>query len=1049
MLNEQQLEQHCIGWFQEAGWQFVHGPEIAPEGIHPERADYRQVILRDRLLAALARINPHMPAAALEQAAHAVHTLSAPQLVVRNRSFHRLLLSGVALEFADGEAKKTDLVHLIDFANPQLNEFVVINQFTVAGSKQPRRPDLVAFINGLPLAVIELKNPANEHTDVWDAFNQLQTYKDEISALFNSNVALVVSDGWTARVGSLTANAERMLPWRTLANEDDRPCVQLELETVVRGFFAPELFLDYIRHFVLFEQDGDAVIKKIAGYHQFHAVREAVRATVIAASSPAKGVLEVREERATYGKEVKPGSRKAGVVWHTQGSGKSITMACYAGKLLQQAQMKNPTLVVVTDRNDLDGQLFATFCAAADLLKTTPLQAGSRDELREMLASRQAGGIIFTTVQKFALLDAEDEHPLLSERANIVVISDEAHRSQYGMKGRLVQKSGRYVFGYAKHLRDALKNATFIGFTGTPIALEDKDTRAVFGDYVSIYDIQDAVDDGATVPIFYESRLARLDVKQSEIDALNAQVDEVVEDEEDLASREKTKSDWAALEKLVGAAPRLAQVAKDLVEHFETRSAVLEGKAMIVGMSRDICAQLYTAIVTLRPHWHDDDPEKGAIKVVMTGSAADKELLQPHLTSRQVKKRLETRFKDASDPFKLVIVRDMWLTGFDAPCCHTMYVDKPMKGHNLMQAIARVNRVFKNKPGGLVVDYIGIASELKAALKTYTEAKGKGDPTHNAAEALAVLLEKMDVVRGMMHGCDYSGFETRAAALLVPCANHLLGLKDGKSRFLDTMVAVAKAYSLCGTLDEAAALRKEIAFFAAIKAAIAKYTTVDKKRSTAEQNSALKQILDNAIVADGVADIFALAGLDKPNIGLLSDEFLQDVRQMESRNLAVELLEKLLRDEIKARARNNVVQEKKYGERLLETLRKYHNRAIETAQVIEELIQMAKEFQAVLEREAALGLGQDEIAFYDALANNESAVRELGDDILKKIAVEITEKLRASTTVDWQVRESVRARLRILVRRCLQKWKYPPDSQADAVELVLKQAESLSNEWSQ
>ena len=1047
MLNEQQLEQHCIGWFQEAGWQFVHGPEIAPEGIHPERADYRQVILRDRLLAALARINPHMPAAALEQAVHAVHTLSAPQMVVRNRSFHRLLLSGVALEFADGEAKKTDLVHLIDFANPQLNEFAVINQFTVAGSKQPRRPDLVAFINGLPLAVIELKNPANEHTDVWDAFNQLQTYKDEISALFNSNVALVVSDGWTARVGSLTANAERMLPWRTLANEDDRPCVQLELETVVRGFFAPELFLDYIRHFVLFEQDGDAVIKKIAGYHQFHAVREAVRATVIAASSPAKGVLEVREERATYGKEVKPGSRKAGVVWHTQGSGKSITMACYAGKLLQQAQMKNPTLVVVTDRNDLDGQLFATFCAAADLLKTTPLQAGSRDELREMLASRQAGGIIFTTVQKFALLDAEDEHPLLSERANIVVISDEAHRSQYGTKGRFDEKTGRYVFGYAKHLRDALKNATFIGFTGTPIALEDKDTRAVFGDYVSIYDIQDAVDDGATVPIYYESRLAKLDVRQAEIDALNALVDEVVEDEEDIASREKTKSEWAALEKLVGAEPRLAQVAEDLVAHFETRSATLDGKAMIVCMSRDICARLYQAITALRPDWHDADPEKGAIKVVMTGSAADKPLLQPHLTSKQVKKRLEKRFKDVHDPLRLVIVRDMWLTGFDAPCCHTMYVDKPMKGHNLMQAIARVNRVFKNKPGGLVVDYIGIANELKAALKTYTEAKGKGDPTHNATEALAVLLEKLDVVRGLMHGCDYSAFETQATALLLPCANHLLGLKDGKARFLDTMTALGKAYALCGTLDEAAALRKEIAFFSAIKAALAKFTMVDKKRTTADQHSALKQILDNAIVADGVADIFALAGLDKPNIGLLSDEFLEDVRQMKTRNLAVELLEKLLRDEIKARARNNVVQEKKYGDRLLETLRKYHNRAIETSQVMEELIQMAKEFQAVLEREAALGLGRDEIAFYDALAHNESAVRELGDETLKKIAVEITEKLRVSTTVDWQVRESVRARLRILVRRCLQKWKYPPDQQPDAVELVLQQAQALSEAW--
>ncbi|WP_407276785.1 type I restriction endonuclease subunit R [Halothiobacillus sp. DCM-1] len=1059
-MNEQQLEDLCIGWFQETGWQFVHGPDIAPDGANPERADYRQVILRDRLLAALARINPHIPTSALEQAVHVVQTISEPQAVVRNRHFHRLLLSGVAVEFepsppaplplAGEGGKKTDLVHLIDFANPQRNEFLVINQFTVTGTKQPRRPDLVAFINGLPLAVIELKNPANEQTDVWDAFNQLQTYKDEISDLFDSNEAVVVSDGWTARVGSLTANAERMLPWRTIANEDNRPRLQLELETVVRGFFAPELFLDYVRHFVLFEQDGDAVIKKIAGYHQFHAVREAVRATVIAASSPDKGLLEVREERATYGKEVKPGSRKAGVVWHTQGSGKSITMACFAGKLLQQPEMKNPTLVVVTDRNDLDGQLFATFCAASDLLKTTPLQAGSRDELREMLASRQAGGIIFTTVQKFALLDEEEEHPLLSDRANIVVISDEAHRSQYGTKGRFDEKTGKYVFGYAKHLRDALKNATFIGFTGTPIALEDKDTRAVFGDYVSIYDIQDAVDDGATVPIYYESRLARLDVKQAEIDALNEQVEEVVEDEEDIASREKTKSEWAALEKLVGAEPRLAQVAKDLVEHFETRSATLDGKAMIVCMSRDICAQLYKAIVNLRPDWHDDDPEKGAIKVVMTGSAADKELLQPHLYSKQVKKRLEKRFKDAKDALKLVIVRDMWLTGFDAPCCHTMYVDKPMKGHNLMQAIARVNRVFKNKPGGLVVDYIGIANELKAALKTYTEAKGKGDPTHNAAEALAVLLEKMDIMRGMMHGCDYSGFETNAAALLVPCANHLLGLKDGKQRFLDTMVAVAKAYSLCGTLDEAATLRKEIAFFSAIKAAITKFTMVDKKRSNEEKNSALKQILDNAIVADGVADIFALAGLDKPNIGLLSDEFLEDVRQMESRNLAVELLEKLLRDEIKARARNNVVQEKKYGDRLLETLRKYHNRAIETAQVIEELIQMAKEFQAVLEREAALGLGQDEIAFYDALANNESAVRELGDDILKKIAIEITEKLRASTTVDWQVRESVRARLRILVRRTLQKWKYPPPGpgEEDAVELVLKQAESLSNEWS-
>ncbi|WP_368647662.1 type I restriction endonuclease subunit R [Castellaniella ginsengisoli] len=1047
-VTEQQLEDAAIGWFGELGWQYVNGPGIAPDGDSPARTDYRQTVLRERLLAALSRINPHVPAAALEQAAHELLTVSEPLLIARNRRVHRLLLSGIPVEFSEGEEKRTDLVNLIDFANPRNNDFLLVSQFTVTGTKQPRRPDLVTFVNGLPLVVIELKNPANEQTDIWDAFNQIQTYKEEIGDLFNTNVAVVVSDGFTARLGSLTANQERMQPWRAIANEDDRPLLEFELETLVRGFFEPALFLDYVRHFVLFEQDADQIIKKIAGYHQFHAVREAVRATVIAASNPNKGLLEVQEPRATYGKEVQPGSRKAGVVWHTQGSGKSITMACYAGKLLQQPEMKNPTLVVVTDRNDLDGQLFGTFCAAEDLLRQTPVQAGSREELREMLASREAGGIIFTTVQKFALLDDEEQHPLLSGRSNIVVISDEAHRSQYGMKGRLDTKTGKYVFGYAKHMRDALANATFIGFTGTPIALEDKDTRAVFGDYVSIYDIQDAVDDGATVPIYYESRLAKLDVNQAEIDALNAQVDEVIEDEEDITAREKTKSDWAALTKLVGAQPRLEQVAADLVQHFETRTATLEGKAMIVCMSRDICAELYNAIVALRPDWHDAEAEKGAIKVIMTGSAADKPLLQPHLYSQQVKKRLEKRFKDPADPLKLVIVRDMWLTGFDAPCCHTMYVDKPMKGHNLMQAIARVNRVFRNKPGGLVVDYIGIANELKAALKTYTESKGRGDPAHNAVEALAVLLEKLDIVRGLMHGFDYSGFETDAMKLLVPVANHILGLKDGKQRFLDAILAVSKAFSLCSTLDEAAALRTEIAFFAAVKAAIVKFTTVDRKRTNADKNSALKQILDNAIVADGVADIFELAGLDKPDIGLLSDEFLEEVRQMKSRNLAVELLEKLLRDEIKARARNNVVQEKKYGDRLLETLRKYHNRAVETAQVIEELIQMAKDFQAALEREAALGLNPDEVAFYDALANNESAVRELGDDILKKIAVEITEKLRNSTTVDWQVRESVRAKLRILVRRTLQRWKYPPDQQPEAVELVLEQAALLSNAWS-
>lgn len=675
------------------------------------------------------------------------------------------------------------------------------------------------------------------------------------------------------------------------------------------------------------------------------------------------------------------------------------------------------------------------------------MQAGSRDELRELLEAKRSGGIIFTTVQKFSLLNGEENHPTLSTRSNIVVISDEAHRSQYGMKARLDTETGKYVYGYAKHMRDAIPNASFIGFTGTPISLADKDTRAVFGDYVSIYDIQDAVDDGATVKIYYESRLAKLDIDHEAIEELNREVEEIIEDEEDISLREKTKSKWATLEKLVGAEPRIKEVAKDLVNHFEIRTSTIPGKAMIVCMSREICAFMYNAITALRPDWHDDDPEKGAIKVVMTGSASDRELLRPHIYSKQVKKRLEKRFKDADDSLQLVIVRDMWLTGFDVPCCHTMYTDKPMRGHSLMQAIARVNRVFKDKPGGLVVDYIGIGNELKQALKIYADSKGKGTPTLLAQEAFAVLFEKLEVVRAMFHRFDYSDYETNALILLPMAANHVLGIEDGKKRFLDAMTAITKAYALCSTLDETAPLKKEIAFLSAIKAVIIKHTTVDKKRTEEEKNSILKQILDNAVIAEGVADIFELAGLDKPNINLLSDEFLEDVRKMKSRNLAVELLEKLLRDMVKARTRNNVVQEMKYGERLLETLRKYHNRAIETAQVIEELIQMAKDFQAAMKREEELGLKPDEIAFYDALANNESALRELGDDTLKKIALELTEKLRASTTVDWQVRDSVRAKMRNMIRRLLKKYKYPPDERDDAIDLVLRQAEKLSHSW--
>ena len=1037
-MNETQLENLCLDWFAENGWEVVHGVDIAPDSSNPLRRDYKQVLIEADLQTAFERLNPHLPVSCFEQVLQKLSKPESLDLITNNRAFHQMLLEGVPVNYKKEDDWVNDHAFLVDFNHIYQNRFVAINQFTIQGTKQPRRPDIICFINGIPFAVLELKSPTDENADIWDAFNQLQTYKEEVSDLFVFNEALVVSDGITARVGSLTASQERFLPWRTIKNEDDKPQLEWELETVIRGFFDRGLFLDYIRFFVLFETDGGsqqaagATIKKIAGYHQFHAVREAVQST-IAAANPT-------------------GDKKAGVVWHTQGSGKSISMCCYAGKLLQQPAMQNPTLLIVTDRNDLDGQLFETFSQAQELLKQTPVQANNRDELRQLLAERESGGIIFTTVQKFALLDGEAEHPLLNGRHNIVVMSDEAHRSQYGLKAKL-SNDGTYKFGYAKHMRDALKNAAFIGFTGTPISSEDKDTRAVFGDYVSIYDIQDAVEDGATVPIYYESRLAKLDINKAEIEELSDQVDEVVEDEEDVGSREKTKGEWSRLEKLVGATPRLKQIAADLVTHFEVRTEATAGKGMIVTMSREICVHLYNEIIALRPDWHDDDPKKGKIKIVMTGSASDKPLLQPHIYNKQTKKRFEKRFKDVNDPLQLVIVRDMWLTGFDAPCTHTMYIDKPMKGHNLMQAIARVNRVFKDKQGGLVVDYIGIANELKQALKTYTDAKGKGEPTLRAEEAYAVLAEKMDAIRGMFAkttdqtGLDLSSYETQAHRLIIPAANYVLSLKDGKKRFLDLVLTVNKAFSLCGTLDEAKTLHKEIAFYSAIKAVISKHTSVDRKLSQAEKDSTLKQILDNAVLADGVADVFALCGLDKPNIGLLSDEFLEDVRQMPYRNLAVELLEKLLNDGIKAKTRNNLVQEKRFSDRLQETLRKYNNRAIETSQVIEELIQMAKDFQAEMEREASLGLNPDEIAFYDALANNESAVRELGDDTLKQIAREITEKLRKSTTVDWQVRDSVRAQLKILVRRTLQRWKYPPDKAAEAIELVMKQAEMLSNAW--
>lgn len=1040
MITEDQLEQLALTWFQETGWSYRPGAEIAPGAAGAERGDYRGVVLPGRLAEAVARLNPKLPPVAVAEVVHIVTTAGQPSLIQNNRGLHKYLTEGVKIEYTNAQGhKETDHAQVVDFNTPGNNDFLVVNQFTITGTKKPRRVDMVAFVNGLPLAVVELKNPADVQADIWAAYGQLQTYKDEIGDLFIYNQALVVSDGLNARIGALTARKEWFMPWRTIANAKDMPALEFELEKVVRGFFRPDLFLDYVRHFILFEQNGEEIVKKIAGYHQFHGVREAITATLKAKTL---------------------GSGKAGVFWHTQGSGKSISMAMYAGKLLQQPAMQNPTIVVVTDRNDLDGQLYGQFGAAKDLLRQTPEQAESREALREMLAARQSGGIIFTTVQKFSLREGELGHPELCTRGNVVVISDEAHRSQYGLKAKLDTKTGLYGYGFAKHLRDALPGATFIGFTGTPIALEDKDTRGVFGEYVSIYDIQDAVEDRATVQIYYESRLAKLDINQAEIEKLNQEVEDVMEDEESVAAREEAKSKWAELAKLVGAKPRLEQVARDLVTHFETRTETMEGKGMVVAMSRDICVGLFDEIIKLRPGWAGTklmkegkeigyNPEDGAIRIVMTGTASDGPELQRHVFSKAQKKRLEKRFKDPKDALRLVIVRDMWLTGFDAPCCHTMYVDKPMHGHGLMQAIARVNRVFKDKSGGLVVDYIGIGAELKRALRVYTDAKGKGQPTVRAEDGLKILREKMDVVRGMMHGLDYRRYKTDALPLLVPATEHVLKQREGKKRFMDVMASVTRAYSLCATLDAAAEMRTEIAFFSAVRAVLVKYTAVDRKHSEEGKNSALKQILDNAVVSAGVDNIFELAGVARPNIALLSEEFLEDVRKMPAQNLAVELLQRLLQDQIRSSTRNNVVQEKKFSERLLETLRKYHNRAIETKQVIEALIALAQDFKAAVARDEALGLSADEVAFYDALAERPEVLVQMGDQTLKNLAMELTEQLRRSTTVDWQVRDSVRAQMRLLIKRLLRKYKYPPAGWEEAVQLVLEQAEALADSWTE
>ena len=1036
---ESVVEEAALAWFKALGYSIAHGPEIAPGELGAERGDYGQVLLEDRLRQALARLNPKLPAEALDDAFRKIRNIEGSTPEARNRAFHRMLVDGVTVEYRrpDGSIAGAQ-VRILDFAKTDKtdeNDWLTVNQFTVSENKHTRRPDVVLFVNGLPLVLIELKNPADENATIQAAWQQFQTYKAELPVLFAYNALLVISDGTEARIGTLTAGREWFKPWRTIAGETLAPASMPEIQVMIEGVFQKRRLLELIANFTVFEDEGGGKLaKKMAGYHQYHAVRVAVEETLRAAHGqrdPSAGRYETRKPGG------EGGDRRIGVVWHTQGSGKSLTMAFYAGRIIGELAMANPTIVVLTDRNDLDDQLFGTFSRCQDLLRQPPVQAESRADLRAKL-SVDAGGVVFTTIQKFFPEAQGDRHPVLSNRRNIVVIADEAHRSQYD-----------FIDGFARHMRDALPNASFIGFTGTPIELMDKNTRAVFGDYISVYDIQRAVEDKATVPIYYESRLAKLALDETERPRIDPEFEELTEGEE-VERKEKLKSKWAQLEAVVGSEKRVKLVARDLVAHFEKRLEAMEGKAMVVCMSRRICVELYKAITALQPRWHHNEDDKGAIKVVMTGSASDPLDWQQHIRNKARRETLANRFRAAKDPFRIVLVRDMWLTGFDAPSLHTMYVDKPMRGHGLMQAIARVNRVFRDKPGGLVVDYLGLAHELKAALATYTESGGTGKTAIDQKEAVAAMLERYEICCGLFHGFDHakwvSGTPQERLGLLPMAQEHILTQEQGKNRLLQVVKELSQAFALAVPHDEALRIRDDVAFFQAVRAVLAKAAPGGAKTEE-ELDLAVRQIVSRAVASEGVVDIFAAAGLKKPDISILSDQFLAEVKGMPQRNLAVELLQKLLSGEIRLRRKKNVVQAKSFADMLEQTIRRYQNRAIEAAQAIEELMGLAKEMRQANARGEALGLNEEEKAFYDALEVNDSAVKVLGEPTLVKIAHELVKAVRENVTIDWTLRENVRAQLRVIVKRILRKYGYPPAKQAKATQTVLEQAEALSAEW--
>ncbi|MGD1047233.1 MAG: type I restriction endonuclease subunit R [Candidatus Krumholzibacteriaceae bacterium] len=1039
-FTESIVEEAALAWLGELGYSVLSGPAIAAGEPAAERNDpnYRDVVLEGRLRQMLARLNPELPTEALKDALREFARIDAPSPLDRNHAIHRMLVDGITVEYRrkNGSIAGTQ-ARVLDFDSPDNNDWLAVNQFTVAEGQHMRRPDIVLFVNGLPLAVIELKNPADENATIWSAFQQLQTYQVQIPSLFATNAALVVSDGMQARIGTLGAGKEWFKPWRTITGRGDAAASLAELQVILEGVFEKRRFLDLVRHFIVFEDmGGGKLAKKMAGYHQFHAVNVAVEETLRAART-----FKAAEPPGRYEAGRKPGGdpgdRRVGVVWHTQGSGKSLTMAFYAGRMILHPAMENPTIVVLTDRNDLDDQLFGTFSRCRDLLRQPPVQAADRADLRAKL-SVAAGGVVFTTIQKFFPEDKGDRHPVLSERRNIIVIADEAHRSQYD-----------FIDGFARHMRDALPNASFIGFTGTPIEKADANTRAVFGDYISIYDIQRAVADGATVPIYYESRLAKLELKESERPKIDPSFEDVTEGEE-VERKEKLKTKWAQLEALVGSEKRLKIIARDIVSHFEERLSAMDGKAMIVCMSRRICVELYREIVALRPRWHQDADDQGAIKVVMTGSATDPLDWMPHIRNKPRREALAQRFRDPSDPFKIVLVRDMWLTGFDAPSLHTMYLDKPMRAHGLMQAIARVNRVFKDKPGGLVVDYLGLAHELKQALATYTESGGTGRTAIDQAEAVAIMLEKYEICLGLFHGFDWSRWMTGAPqdrlSVLKFAQEHILSQEDGKARLLRSVTELSQAFALAVPHDEALRIRDDVGFFQAVRSVLAK-NVPDDQRTDEDLDFAIRQIVSKAVASDEVVDIFAAAGLKKPDMSILSDQFLAEVRGMPQRNLAVELLRKLLAGEIRTHLRKNVVLARSFAELLEQAVRRYQSRAIEAAQVIEELIELARNLRDANARGEKLGLHEDELAFYDALETNDSAVKVLGDETLKKIAQELVVAVRGNVTIDWTLRENVQAKLRVIVKRILRKYGYPPDKQKKATETVLEQAEVLSQDW--